>query len=567
MARVSRKKGAENAKFATKCADSFLTALYVRLSVEDNGKKDADSIENQEALLREYLSERPYLFFVDIYIDNGYTGTDFDRPAFNRMMEDVRGGKINCIVVKDLSRLGRNYVEAGEYIEKIFPFFHVRFISVNDNYDSAALRSGEELSASLKNLVNDVYAKDISRKVGTAMKEKRLRGEYIGNYAPYGYLKDPRDKNHLIPDPETVPYVIEIFEMRASGMGITTILRQLNKREISSPGRLRFERGIVTNNNKKGADLPWNRHVLNDLLRNVAYIGHLAQGRSACCLYKGIPFHHTDPSEWDYVENTHEPIISAELWEKVQEINNDQAKKANTTYGKYASLKKRENPYGILLKCADCGLVIKQVHSYDRKRTAVYYNYKCPNNIELGDTVCPKKNIRASDLDEAVLQTIRKQMEVFLDRQKVLQRLIATEREKVKRKVPTERIDEVKKEIETRQNLCTGLYTDLKDGLLTQEEYLFAKQKYQDDIAKLQNELKELMRIRIKSVETTLGERRWDALIAKYYKAKKLSATMVKAMIKEIRLHSDNRIEIDFRYMNEFEELLQECERIRKEVA
>lgn len=567
MARISRKKGVEQRPVSEETAMPFRTGMYLRLSVEDNGKKDADSIENQETLLREYLAERPFLNLTDTYTDNGYTGTDFNRPEFNRLMRDVRSGKINCIIVKDLSRLGRNYVEAGEYIEKIFPFLGVRFISVNDNYDSAALSGSAELNASLKNLINDVYAKDISRKVGTAMKEKRLRGEYIGNYAPYGYLKDPADKNHLIPDPEIAPFVVSIFEMRASDMGIGAIARKLNEQDIPSPGRLRYERGIITNNNKKGSDLPWNRHVLSDILRNVAYIGHLAQGRSSSCLYKGIPLHRTEESEWDYVPNTHEAIITIELWNKVQEINNRHTQASKETYGKYSKLEKRKNPYGSILKCADCGRVIKQVHAYGKNGTTVYYNYKCPNNIELGDTVCPKKNIRAEDLDAAVLQTIRGQMDIFLDTQRVLKRLIALEKEKARQSAPAERIDEVKKKIEKYQGLCTGLYTDLKKGILTQDEYLFAKQKYKEELAVLQRTLDELMSVRVKSAETALGEKRWDALIEKYYKTKKLTGAMVKAMIKEIRLHTDNSIDIEFRYMNEFEELMQECERIRREVA
>ena len=569
MARISRKKGIESSNPA-KDAGIFHTGIYLRLSVEDNGKKDADSMENQKNLLMEYISARPYLVLTDIYIDNGFTGTDFERPEFHRMLKDAKDGKINCIVVKDLSRLGRNYVEAGDFIEKVFPFLGIRFIAVNDNYDSNSLNSSDELGASLKNVVNDVYAKDISRKVGTAMKQKRLRGEYIGNYAPYGYLKDPQNKNHLIIDPEIAPIVVEIFEMRARGDGINTIARSLNERDVPSPGRLRYERGIITNNNKKGSNLPWNRHVLSDLLRNVVYIGNLAQGRSSSCLYKGIPFHWTDESEWDLVENTHEPIISMELWVSVQEVTDKNSRAAKETHGKYAKLPKRENPYGALLRCADCGRVIKQVHSYStskRRGTSIYYNYKCPENIELGDTACPKKNIRAADLDEAVLATIRTQMEVFMDTQKILKGLIAQEKEKAKQFAPLKQIQDIQKEIERRQGLCLSIYTDLKEGILSQDKYFYAKKRYQEEIAALEKELSELQSIRDKTMETALGEKKWDRLISKYYKAEKLDSAMLKAMVKEIKLYADNSIYIEFRYMNEFEELLRECERIRKEVA
>ena len=569
MARVSRKRGTEKAE-GFKEAGIYHTGIYLRLSVEDNGKKDADSMENQKNLLMEYVSARPYLMLTDIYMDNGFTGTDFERPEFNRMLKDARDGRINCIVVKDLSRLGRNYVEAGDYIEKVFPFLGIRFIAVNDHYDSDSLTSGDELGASLKNVVNDVYAKDISRKVGTAMKQKRLRGEYIGNYAPYGYLKDPKDKNHLIIDQEIAPIVVEIFELRARGNGINTIARILNERDIPSPGRLRYERGIITNNNKKGSGLLWSRHVLSDLLKNVVYIGNLAQGRSASCLYKGIPFHWTEESEWDLVENTHEAIISRELWKRVQEVTARKSREAKESHGKYANLPKRENPYGSLLRCADCGRVIKQVHAYNtskRSGTSIYYNYKCPENIELGDTACPKKNIRAADLDEAVLATIRKQMEIFMDTQKILKELIAQEKETAKQEAPIARVKDIQKEIDRRKGLCTALYTDLKEGILTQDEYFYAKMRYQEEIDSLEKELQELKSIRGKASEAAQGEKKWEQLISKYYKAQTLNPAMMEAIIKEIKLYADNSISIEFRYMNEFEELLQECERIRREVA
>lgn len=568
MARVSRKNGP--AKAGAEGTEVFRTGIYLRLSVEDNGKKDSDSIENQKNFLLKYVNERDFLALEDIYADNGYTGTDFIRPEFDRMLEDAKRGRINCIVVKDLSRLGRNYVEAGGFLEKVFPFLGIRFIAVNDHYDSASLTSSDELGASLKNVINDVYAKDISRKVGTVMKAKRKRGEYVGSYAPYGYLKDKENHNRLIVDPEASPYVAEIFEMRAAGAGIGTICRTLNERDIPSPGRLRYERGIITNNNKKGSKLLWNRHVLSDMLANVVYIGSLAQGRSASCLYKGIPFHWTDKSEWDYVENTHEPIISIELWSKVQEVNREKSQKAKSAGGRYSDIPKRENPYGALLRCADCGRVIKQVHSYHtsaKNGTSIYYNYKCPKNVELGDTACQKKNIKAEALDKAVLCTIQKQMEVFLDMQGVLQNLIALEKEKSRKAVPAARVEEIQAEIRKRRDLCTVLYTDWKEGILSREEYFYARQKYTNELTALEKELAEFQSIRTKASEASSGEKKWGQLVSQYYKTKELTPAMLKAVVKEIRLYADGSISVDFRYMNEFEEMLRECERIRREVA
>ena len=566
MARTSRKHPvASAAKPAV--IEVFRTALYLRLSLEDNGKKDADSLENQQALLENYIAERPFLELVNIYTDNGCTGTDFERPAFKCMMEDIRKGKINCIVTKDLSRLGRNYVETGDYLERVFPFLGVRFIAVNDNYDSNQINASDQLAASLRNLVNDAYAKDISRKISTAMKAKRQRGDFLGAYEPYGYLRDPASPSKLIIDPEIAPIVKEIFELRATGIGIERICRVLNEKGYPSPGRLRFERGIITNNNKKGSDLPWNRHVLKDLLLNVVYIGNLAQGRTGSSLYKGIPFHQKDESEWDVVNGTHEPIISRELWDTVQALNTKRSREIKDSFGRYANLPKRPNPYGSLLRCADCGRVIKYVRSYSNKGNKDYYNYKCPQYIELGAQACSSKNIKAEQLDMAVLETIRKQMDVFLEVQILLRRLMPKAKSRISCEEALQRKQKVSAELERKRRQSALLYSDFKDGLISQEEYVYAKKQYQADMDSLEQEFYEIQYMEQRTADVIIGEKKWTDLIDRYYKAETLTAEMVSAMIKEIRLHHDLTITIEFLYANEFEELLAEYETVRREVA
>lgn len=571
MARISRKSDSHKKTESKFDPESFRTAIYVRLSVEDNGKEDADSLENQIALLQDYLRNHPNLKLVEIYSDNGFTGTDFDRPAFTRLFADVQKGRINCIVVKDFSRLGRNYIETGEYLEKIFPFLGVRFISVNDGYDSTSANAGALLAASLKNLINDMYAKDISKKICSTMKDKRLRGDYIGNYAPYGYLKDEENKNKLVVDPEIAPIVIEIFELRAKGTGIEAMCRILNEKDYPSPGRLRYERGIITNNNMKGSALPWNRHVLKDLLLNVAYIGNLAQGRSAQCLYKGQKFHWTDSSEWDVVYDTHPAIISIELWDKVQEVNNKSTRAAKESHGKYAHLPKRVNPYGSVIRCADCGRVLKYVRGYSKptKDGTVkdYYNYKCPQNIELGDSACPKKNIRADELDAIVLDVIRKQMDLFLDTKKTLTQLIAIEKEKTKYTAPLNRVLDIQEQLEKKKKAFSSLYFDYKEGILDRREFLSVRETYQVEIAALEQQLSEMQSTRSRTRKAEMGAHKWESLVKKYSKVKSVTPELIEAMVDEIRFHADGSIDIDFKYMNEFEEMFQECERIKKEVA
>lgn len=571
MARTSRKKASPKEVQVKLHGDIFNTGLYIRLSVEDNGKVDSDSLENQRSLLERFVAERPELHVVDIYIDNGHTGTDFNRPEFDRLIGDVKKGKIDCIVVKDFSRLGRNFAETGNYLERVFPFLGVRFISVNDSYDSTSATAGDQLALRLKNLVNDMYAKDISKKLCSTMKAKRLRGEYIGNYAPYGYLKDESNHNKLVIDFQIAPIVVEIFELRAQGMGITAICKVLNEKNYPSPGRLRYERGIITNNNKKGSALLWNKHVLKDILTNVVYIGHLAQGRSAQCLYKGEAFHWTDPEEWDYVENTHKPIISMELWDKVQEVNERGHQAAKENHGKYAHLPKRVNPYGSILYCADCGRVMKYVRSYSRPKkngeVKDYYNYKCPNNIELGEQACPKKNIRADELDQIVLEVIKKQMDTFLEVKKDLNSLIAIARQKAKLATSQRSVESIQSELSRAKSLLTSLYIDHKDGILSLDEYQYGKTKYQEDIKNLEQELQFLQGTRSKPTRTYICKEKWELLIKKYHNATSITPEMITAFVKEIHFHANREIEIKFNFMDEFEEMLKEIDRIREEVA
>ena len=485
------------------------------------------------------------------------------------MLEDVQKGKITCIVVKDLSRLGRNYVEAGNYLEKVFPFLGVRFIAVNDQYDSQRQDSGEDLGVNLKNLINDIYAKDISRKVGSALKEKRRRGEFVGSYAPYGYRKDPENKNQLLVDQEVAPYVVEIFQMRASGMGIGTMIRRLNERGVPSPGKLRLDRGILTNHNKQGKGLLWNRHVLQTMLENVAYIGHLAQGKGGSALYRGIPFHSTSPAEWDYAVNTHEAIIPWELWQQVQKVNEERARQAKATHGKYASVPKRENPYGALLRCSHCGRVMKQICSYTTRKdssTRRYYTYKCSLREEAGESACTCQGMRADDLDSIVLELLQKQMDTMLDAQKVLRKRKALEQTKIGQGSLLKQLAKLRVEMNHRRKASVSLYTDFKEGLLTKEEYLYGKNIYQQELAEMERETNRLENVLRKAEQLDLEGQIWMELTQKYESASHVTKEMVADLIEKLWV-SDGQVTVELRYQDELEKLLRKSEKEKEVVA
>ena len=253
--------------------DDFSVALYIRLSKEDSGKNNQNTVENQKALLEDFVKDKPDMKVVDIYVDNGFSGTNFERPAFQKMMEDAKRGKINCIIVKDLSRFGRSYLEAGNYLEKIFPFLNIRFISVTDHFDTFAVISSEDgrgvangIEIPLKNIINEVYAKDISRKVGSAIEIQKREGRYGGGVAPYGYQKSKTVKGKYEVDEEAAKVVRYIFELRLAEYGYCSIVKILNEKAIKSPSAYRYEKEIVKNEKMK--DVLWKTYAIEDMLRD-----------------------------------------------------------------------------------------------------------------------------------------------------------------------------------------------------------------------------------------------------------------------------------------------------------
>ncbi|MCD8016538.1 MAG: recombinase family protein [Oscillospiraceae bacterium] len=547
-------------------AKFYNVAIYARLSVEDNGK-NSDSIESQIEYLEDFIANDPTMRKAAVFIDNGFTGTNFMRPEFQRMIDAARHGDINCVVVKDLSRLGRNYVETGEFLEKVCPFIGLRFIAVNDNYDSEAASNNSQLAASLSNIINDFYAKDISRKVYSALKTKMENGEYIGAWEKFGYLKDPANKNRLIVNPETAPIVQQIFLWRSEGISYMGINKRLNELEIPSPGQYKANRGIVTNNNQKNRKILWNRHIITDILRDITYIGHMAQRKTTQCLHKGIQFSRVNETDWIIAYNTHEPIISKELFYKVQEINRAASEKAKANIGKYDNLPKEKNIYGAKLVCADCGARIKLHRSFSTKKDKAYFTFNCLTYGEHGTAGCSSRAKRKADLDEAVFQSIRAQMNVFMDTANIIKSLLAEKQAANKGAARKKTKASLNNRIKSLCSAISTLYIDMKDCLLTDEEYLMQKEKYQAQIAELERALGEMNRDETDTEENLIGTKKWAVIVAEYSEATELSEGMLKACVEMIKVCADGSLEITFNYMQEFKELLATTERLRRDVA
>lgn len=558
MARISRKKTLLSTPDLPQETGIRNTGIYARLSVEDNGK-NSDSIESQIAILEAYVRSNPSLRKTEVYIDNGYTGTNFLRPAFSRMMKDVQAGKIRCVVVKDLSRLGRAYIETSEFIEKICPFFDLRFISVNDGFDSEYAQAQGNLSVSLSNIINDYYAKDISRKAATALRAKMERGDFIANYAPYGYMKDPQNKNRLLIDPVAAMIVRQIFEWRAEGMSYMGINKRLNQAGVPSPGQHRLECGIETHNNKKSKTILWNKHVVTDILYNIAYVGHLAQGKGNQKLYAGIPPHRTREDEWIVSKDTHEAIVDVELFERVQQINREVADNAKSNVGKYDHLPKEKNIFGKRFTCACCGAVMKLQRSFSTKRDKVYYTYKCPTYAEHGKLGCFDVKMRKVDLDEAVLSLIQMQMRHFLDVDAQIKRL---EKERKQSESPDRHseIMKLKTQLEKKQRLFSGLYADLKDGLLTVDDYKLHKASIAEEIERLKAEI--LLISGQKEDEQKDERMAWRTRIEHFLNENTLTEELVQAMIASVRINEKGELDIEMSFADELQSMRDACEEV-----
>lgn len=570
MARKSRKNQQNPLKKQTISSDMKLyrTGVYARLSVEDSKNPDCDTIENQLNLVREYIESKPYLKQTAEYVDNGISGTRFDRPEFTRMIEDMRVGKIDCIVVKDLSRLGRNYLETGDYLEKIFPFFGIRFIAVTDGYDSIHASAADDgLIVPLKNLINEAYAKDMSKKVSTAIEIKQQQGKFIGCRAAYGYMKNPEDKNQLLVDREVSHIVVRIFECKAEGMGNARIANMLNEEGVLSPMRYKYEKGLTKN--RRYAESLWNDGTIATMIVNPVYIGDMEQGIQKEAMYKGVKHHHVEKSGRIYVAGTHEPIVSRELFDRVQKLVEERKQKMLESHSKYAHIEKKESKFDNILFCGDCGGRLKfyrRVH--DRNgNVRIYYDYLCPNSEAYGEKFCKKKKIKMQDLEEVVETAVQMHMKLFLDTREVLQSLNkSAQAKKIKTGFKRE-IADTKGRLERTQSMNSNLYNDYADGLLNERDYLFAKKKYVLEAENLAQRLSELSEMQLTYEEEYAGSHDMEVVMEKYADFEELSSEMVHALISRIVFFGGKQIEIQFAFENQVQKLVEVAESRKGEIT
>ena len=516
--------------------------LYLRLSRDDGDKEESNSITGQRELLRDFIQNRPELREYAVRIDDGFTGSNFERPDFKKMMEDVKEGRTNCIIVKDLSRFGRNYLDAGEYIEKIFPFLGVRFIAVNDNYDSLGEKSAsDDLVIPFKNLINEAYCRDISVKVRTQLEIKRKSGQYIGAFAVYGYMKDETDKNRLIVDEYAADIVRDIFSWKLDGMSPQDIAVRLNQSGILSPMEYKKSLGMkFATSFKANAQAAWSANSVLRILKNPVYIGVLTQGKETTPSYKVRKRIIKPEDEWAVIPDSHEPIVRREDFETVQKV---------------LTLDTRRSPddsnvqlFSGMVFCGECGasMVRKTVPSGNKK----YVYYVCSAHKQ--DKSCSSHGIRDKALEEVVLETVKQYIRDVIDLDDILSMtdtapLRTAEAQKVQRQ-----LDKKRSEHERLQKLLMSLYENLADGIIDRDEYARLKQNYSGRAAECEKQMDALQESLVQIKEHGGEHREWMTRFRKYQNIMELERSIAVALIDRILIYKDNRVEVHFRFEDEF---------------
>lgn len=540
MARKSKYLTVQPEEFSEK---EYKAGLYIRLSREDGDKIESESISSQKAILEKFASENPSVSLYDYYIDDGFSGTDFERPAFKRMIADVTARKINCVIVKDLSRFGRNYVEAGKYLETVFPLFGVRFISVNDNIDGAENPSSlNSVIVPFKNIINDEYCRDISMKVRSALDIRRRQGKFIGSFAPYGYKKAANDHNKLVIDEEAAQIVRFIFEKFLHGYGILSIARLLNERGVKNPSAYKVGKGYNCRAANNMAGGLWCDSTVRRILTNELYIGNLVQKKNEVISYKIHTAKPVSEKNRITVENTHEPIILKSDFEKVKSLLKRDTRTSPNN--------KELSVFAGFIKCADCGRAMQ-------KRTVkqsykIYDYYVCPTYRKSKGKFCTKHAIRLDALEQAVLVFLNKYIAVAVDFERLIEKINKARRTGGKSKRLNSELVSKKREKERAQKILTDLYPDYKNGLLSRESYLALKQKYEEETVRT-GEAIERLKAEIYSFENGFeAENEFVAAFKKFKGIKKLNRTIITELVDNIFVREGGDIEIHLKCKDAF---------------
>lgn len=532
--------------------EAWRAGLYIRLSREDGDKAESESISSQKAILERFVIERPEISLYQSYVDDGWSGTDFERPAFKKMIADVTAGKLNCVIVKDLSRFGRNYVEAGKYLETVFPLFKVRFIAVNDSIDSFANpQSANNIIVPFKNIINDEYCRDISMKVRSALDVRRKQGKFIGSFAAYGYKKDKADHSKLVIDDEAAAVVKKIYNMFLSGHSVLGIAAELNALGILNPSAYKNSKGLKCRNS--GA--LWCDSTVRRILTSEVYIGNLVQKKNQIISHKIHVAKAVEKSGRIRVENTHQPIISAADFKSVQNL----LKRDVRTSPKENKL----SVFSGFVKCADCGRAMQKRTVKQPYKTYEYY--VCSTYKRFNKKACTKHAIRVDFLEKAVLEALNKYISIAVDFERVIKKLEAAQKTAQKACGRDYELSQKLNEKRRYEELLLEIYPDYKSGILSKEQYLALKQKYENAVAAATKSIERIEQEKLKQPEK-LRENEFISTFKKYRGFKRLTREIMTELIENIYVCEGGEIEIHLKCRQAFLSAAEYIEKNKTEV-
>ena len=521
---------------------------YNRLSKEDGDKPESDSIQNQHSINQkhlEYLREQgEQIESVTVYSDDGYAGGNFKRPRYQALIRDIESGKINCIIFKDNSRLGRNYPELGRLMEDYFPQKGVRVISVLNNLDSVKDPRGYcSAIVSFSNIVNDDYIRQLSIKIKCTLTMKRERGEFIGNYAPFGYQKDSADRHRLVVDEEQAEIVRKIFDWYEDGMSASSIAKRLNAMQIMTPGDFKIRDGcksFITHDQNNSKIHAWTTTTIATILKNEVYIGNMVQGKHKSVSYRSKKMMLTDESEWTVVEGTHAPIISDEQFAIIHERF---ARRTRISPGKT-----HVYPLSGLVSCGACG------HRMNRVVSQGYARYRCITRTYAPDK-CQCPSIKEEYLEELILQTLQSLIARLVDVKAVID---AARQFKTINGAKNEymlALNKARREQERLRDAQFHLYDDLQSGLIPKAQYLQFQKRYETEIAAQEVKIEQLNQCLIHLKEARQQDDEFVAFFQKYGNIQKLDWDTVNQLIQKVVFHDKQHVDIYFRFADEYEKL------------
>lgn len=564
MARKSRK--------SSKCTDLkapaavpvvSLVGIYTRLSIEDNGYESKDSLQNQIAFLKEYVEKQEDDFkLVKVYVDNGTTGTNFDREEWNRMIGDIKDGEINCVVVKDFSRLGRNYIEVGNYLEKVFPFLGVRVIAVNENFDSEKQTfKNSMLMNSLTNIVNEYYARDISKKVTQTKRTMQKNGECASGVFPYGYKKSDKDRKKLVIDPESADVVKKIFEWRLQKKGCTVIANYLNELAIPSSGMYRYMNG--NQSFKRSSNTKWKSKHIVGILANPVYLGHMVQGKTRCSYFEQDGKLRFLPKEdWIIVEGTHESLITPEQFDAVAAMAEKSRKRHVQQMEVHRDIPHTENSLRKKIFCGQCdSLMTRRSRVKNGKRDYCYFCNVPKSKIGVH---CTNTYIHEIPLMEAVTEATDRQLRLLGKIENCWSRQKQSEGHKKKEKEIANKKKDLEEAVNRIKILRQEIYADMKEGLLSPTDYEYERKRLTKKMGEYDVAIANLMegdRVE-KEVEEVLGRYRQSVieLGGAGTSDDVISMELLDSLIEKVVVYSPEKVEVTYSFANELEKWCQELQ-------